>query len=285
MLARILSILLSLSVFLPSAAMADWNRSDGFGKKPKKASGYDDDYEKDSKKKRSSEEDAASSDAQEASESEGEDGAAGSGFAVGTRLGFGLPFGKLGSGEDAGEASPALSDLVSGGFPAQLDVGYFMDSRLYVGGFFQYGLMMFGQECPDIADCSASQLRFGLNAAYSFTPEGKLSPWMGLGIGYEMLNSNVSSTIEGITFKVGQSLRGFEFANLQGGVDFRIGKSLWVGPYANFTVGQYSNLSLDLGELGGIGGEPGEEEALSGEIPNKAFHFWLMGGVRVLFRL
>lgn len=285
MLARILSILLSLSIFLPAAAMADWNRNDGFGKKPKKASGYDDDYEKDSKKKSSSEEDATSSDAEEASESEGEDGAAGSGFAVGTRLGFGLPFGKLAAGDDPEASSLELSELVSGGFPAQLDVGYFIDSRLYVGGFFQYGLMMFGQECPSIADCSASQLRFGLNAAYSFKPEGKLNPWMGLGIGYEMLSVNVSSTFEGVTFKVGQSLRGFEFANLQGGVDFRIGKSLWVGPYANFTVGQYSNLSLDLGDLGGIGGDPGEEESLSGEIPNKAFHFWLMGGVRLLFRI
>jgi hypothetical protein len=277
------ALLLALSVsVLATPAAADW-KDGGLKKQSKKSPKYDEEYETDSKKesgKDSGPQEAAAADTEAAPESENPRRTSDRAFAVGARLGFGLPLGSMGG--ESSESSVALSNLTSGGVPAQLDVGYFITPNLYVGGSFQYAFLTFAMDCPSPASCSTSQLRFGVNASYVFKPVGKVTPWAGLGLGYEFVRLGISATVQGQSFNMSQTLRGFEFANLQGGADFQIGKSLWVGPYATFTVGQFTNVSLDLGELGDFGFS---DEGLEGEIPRKDFHFWPMGGVRVLYRL
>jgi len=64
---------------------------------------------------------------------------------------------------------------------------------------------------------------------------------------------------------------GWEFANLQLGIDFALGSVVKIGPWVSFSIGQY-------GTVGGSSGGTG----LSGDITNKTIHEWIMGGVRLV---
>ncbi|QSQ21471.1 outer membrane beta-barrel protein [Pyxidicoccus parkwayensis] len=243
---RMLCKLASLSLlFSSSAALAD----DDLGRE--KDSGYED-----------ADLDAKSSD--------------GAGFALGLRAGYGLPFGKAAGGGDSD--SGKLSDFVSGVVPLQLDAGYFINSNVYVGANFQYGLGFLKEDCPEGASCSLSQMRLGLNVAYHFMPGQKLRPWLGLGVGYEMLDTSISATQLGISAKVKQSVRGLEFAAFQGGFDYKLNDSFSVGPFLTATVGQYSTVSSKI-EVDGVDGVDPVDD--SQDIEEKAIHTWLQGGVRM----
>lgn len=198
----------------------------------------------------------------------------GSGFALGLRAGYGLPFGKLAASDgDTGK----VSDVVTGVVPLQLDVGYFVNSNVYVGANFQYGLGFLKEDCPEGASCSASQMRFGANVSYHFSPGQALRPWLGLGVGYEMLDISASASQGGISAKTKLSIRGLEFAALQGGFDYRLSKTLSVGPFVNVTAGQYSSAKTSISVDGVSGGDMDE----STDIEDKAMHVWAQGGVRL----
>ncbi|MCY1001921.1 outer membrane beta-barrel protein [Myxococcus sp. MISCRS1] len=206
----------------------------------------------------------------------------GKGFALGLRAGFAVPYGDLaGNPNGEGDGAP-VGDLVSSVIPLELNAGYFFNKNFYLGAFFQYGLgslnteEVAGEEDPcsvDGVSCSASQLRFGVNAAYHFDATPLVDPWVGVGIGYEILNTKISLELLGEELSVKTSVKGFEFVSAQGGVDFRISPKFSVGPYITATVGQYSSASLSDGE---------DEE--SQDIEEKAIHGWINGGVRAQFR-
>jgi outer membrane protein W len=205
----------------------------------------------------------------------------GPGFALGVRAGFGLPLGNaVGEDEDGGEAQP-LSDTVSAVIPLQLDLGYFINSNLYVGGSFQYGYGILNDEegvCDtDGVSCNVSQMRFGLNLAYHFAPAAKMNPWVGVGVGYETLTLGASAEEDGVEAEITSTAKGFEFINAQGGLDFRLSDTISVGPFVTFTVAQYSSTSSRV-EL------DGESEEDSADIENTAIHSWLYGGVKLQAR-
>lgn len=207
----------------------------------------------------------------------------GPGFAVGLRAGYGLPLGNA-VGAEEGEDANKLSDAVSGVIPLQLDVGYFINSHLYLGGAFQYGFGFLPEDSSESCDvegvsCSVTQLRFGLNLAYHFAPDATVNPWVGVGVGYETLTLKVSGEANGVSASASNTAKGFEFANAQGGIDFALSPTFSVGPFVTFTVAQYASNSVS------VEGIPGEElEEGSQDIENKAIHSWLYGGVRLLAR-
>ncbi|ADO75666.1 hypothetical protein [Stigmatella aurantiaca] len=250
---------LALTLIAP-AAMADW-RSDG-NLKRNKVSSSDDDRDTSS----DSASDSAQNDEEDAETARAEKEARG--FSLGLRAGFGLPYGKAIGGTDT-----ALGDTISGVIPLQLDAGYFLTSHLYLGGSFQYAPALLAEDCPEEASCSASVMRFGVNVAYHFSPLQKIDPWLGLGVGYEILKTGTSVSGSGQTFELNTTGSGLEFAAFQGGVDFRINKALVVGPFLTFTVGQYLSSSISSGG-----------ETRSDDIEEKAIHGWLMGGVRAQVR-
>jgi OmpW family len=201
------------------------------------------------------------------------------GFALGLRAGYGLPFGKFGSVGDGGGEGGDVKDLVTSVVPLQVDAGYFINSRLYVGANFQYGVGFLNEDCPEEASCRASQLRFGVNVAYHFEPTETLRPWVGLGVGYEMLDLSVSASEGGVSGKATTSIRGLEFAALQSGLDYRVNRTFSVGPFVTLTAGQYSTVSSRI-EVDGDGGFFDDVDT-SQDIEEKAFHVWLQGGVRM----
>ena len=68
--------------------------------------------------------------------------------------------------------------------------------------------------------------------------------------------------------------KGFEFANLQAGADFELAGGVGIGPFVSCSVGQYSGLAVDPNPIG----QPED-------IPDKAFHGWLVLGVHTAFGL
>jgi hypothetical protein len=194
-------------------------------------------------------------------------GEEGTGIELGARLGFGLPLGGAtgGNGND-------LSKVISNMFPIWLDAGYRILPNLYAGLYFMYG---FGSVGSDFANnngcnlpgggCSVHDTRFGVNGQYHFTIPGPLEPWAGVGFGFEWLGGSVSQG--GASGGFGAS--GFEFIDLQGGLDFKVITNLDIGPFLSLSFAQYDNTSND-----------GPAGSNSQSIQNKALHEWLMFGVR-----
>jgi hypothetical protein len=90
-----------------------------------------------------------------------------------------------------------------------------------------------------------------------------LWPWIGAGLGYEWLRLSSSGGEEAVN----GTLSGFEFVNLQGGVDFKPldDTNFGVGPFLAFSLAQYSTA------------------ADGGDIRDKTLHEWLNLGVRGTF--
>jgi hypothetical protein len=66
---------------------------------------------------------------------------------------------------------------------------------------------------------------------------------------------------------------GFEFANLMGGVDFRLSRTFGIGPFLSLSIGQYRKYRSE------ILGTP----KLEGDIQDQATHEWLSAGARFVF--
>ncbi len=130
---------------------------------------------------------------------------------------------------------------------------------------------LLGDDLEDCDDCSARGYRLGLQVDYAFKTASAMRPWIGAGIGYEWLSISEDTDGGDVTL----SFSGFEFVNLQGGLDWRIGDSKFsIGPFAMLSIGQYSNASIDtpLGD---------DEEG----IEDKKMHQWFQIGVRGRFDL
>jgi hypothetical protein len=170
-----------------------------------------------------------------------------------------------------------MSDGIAGQIPLWLDVGYRALPELFVGAYFQYGFGfmgdLFDESCDvDGIDCSASDVRLGVQVHYHIMPFQSVDPWVGLGLGYEWLTLGA----EGGGLETSTTARGFEFANFQAGADFLVGPKAAVGPFISFSLGQYSDASFDCSPATACGGFSG----IDGDIENKALHEWLVLGVR-----
>lgn len=175
-------------------------------------------------------------------------------FVLGLRLGYGLPMGSI-------SKDVKFSDFFSSMIPIWLDVGYMVTPNVMLGVYGQYGLVSI-KNCPSGASCSAHDIRVGVQGQYHVLPSEKIDPWFGLGIGYESLAGSVAG--------VSGSDTGFEFANLQAGLDFKLSPAFGFGPFASFSLGQFSN-ETTAGQ--------------SASIPEKALHEWFTLGVRGAFNL
>jgi hypothetical protein len=177
---------------------------------------------------------------------------------LGLRLGYALPMGNADEGDK-------LGDTVSGQIPIWIDAGYMVTPNILVGLYGQYGFASI-KNCPSGVSCSAHDLRIGIQGQFHIMPTGSADPWLGLGVGYESLGGSVSAGGLSADF----SATGFEFANLQGGADFKIADAFAVGPFLSFSLGQYSSQSAN---------------GTSSSIDKKAMHEWLTFGVKGTFGL
>jgi hypothetical protein len=194
-----------------------------------------------------------------------------SGLEAGLRLGYGLPFGELRQDSD-------LSDGISGQLPLWLDVGYRLNPEIFVGVYVQYGFGFVGgaidDGCDDSdeVDCSATDVRLGVQLHYHIAPRSEANPWVGLGLGYEWMSLGVEAEGQEAVF----TSSGFEFLNLQAGLDFRLARHLFAGPFVSVSLGQYDEVSVDCdGVLCSALGASTDTE-----IDDTAIHGWVVLGLR-----
>jgi hypothetical protein len=189
------------------------------------------------------------------------------GLEFGARFGFGLPLGSASaaSGDD-------LNKLFSNMIPIWLDAGYRFTPKTYAGLYLMYGFgsvagILNGMGCstPGVS-CSIQDTRFGADVHYHIMPDRPFDPWLGFGFGFEWVGFNVSSGNR----NAGTGLSGWEFLNLQTGLDFKPHPNLGIGPFVTGTFAQYANLSADV-----------NGQSQSASIANQALHGWLILGVRV----
>jgi opacity protein-like surface antigen len=192
-----------------------------------------------------------------------------SGFALGARVGYAIPNGTLAK-DQLLQGRNDLSKFASGMFPVIADIGYRFSPRFYLGGYFQYGfLSTSGELCAGATGCSSSgsDLRMGASVRFNASPYARFDPWVGAGVGYEILSLSIS---EGAT-TTDATVRGFEFVNLQVGGDFHVLPNLAIGPLVSLAVGQYG--SYDISRNG--------SSSTSGDFSQTGLHEWLIVGGRI----
>jgi hypothetical protein len=188
-----------------------------------------------------------------------------SGYEVGARAGYGVPFG-------AEAAGAPMAHLARWSVPAAIDVGYRVNPNLYAGLLFEYrwlGLDDNGLGCnrspvDGPGACSGSSMRVGANVQWRSRADTQLAPWIGAGIGYEWI-AVAYGPGGGPAFT--SSARGPEIARLEIGADGRVLPDLVVGPVVAWSAGRFSTHDI-FPSTSGSGG---------------AFHYWLVVGVRVAF--
>jgi hypothetical protein len=198
------------------------------------------------------------------------------GVELGVRAGYAIPFGDDVGAQAGSNADTSLGDLLTGVVPIWLDAGYRITPHVYVGGFFQYGFSIINNDKTQCgtpgASCSSNDLMFGANAHYHFMPTEPFDLWVGLGVGYEILNTSSSLTLNGAKLSSDASFNGFQFVNAQVGGDLRVAPTAALGPFAMVSVNQYSNCSATLN------GQSGDCK-----IQNTAIHEFVTFGLRGVF--
>ena len=180
------------------------------------------------------------------------------GLEFGVRAGYG--FGLI-NGEGSGD--PPDFYRISKLIPLWADLGYRIHPNWYVGALFQFGIAQGLEGCKYFApppSCSGNDLRFGVNVHYHFRPNRKLDPWVGVGAGYEIAHLKFTFPRDNLSVK----FSGFEFVNLQLGVDYRVFSAVAIGPFVAFTMAQYS-------------------DEFANTTGSNKLHGWLMLGIRGAF--
>ena len=123
-------------------------------------------------------------------------------------------------------------------------------------------------------------MRLGAELLYHLAPEGPYDPWLGIGFGYEWLTSHADFSSGGAAQTFDGSLSGFEYLNLQLGVDYMATPGFGIGPFTTLTIGSYGNYdNTQTIAISGIS-QAGDR---SGSVNDTAVHAWLIIGLRGTF--
>ncbi len=198
------------------------------------------------------------------------------------RTGFGVPFGSYARVRRIATFSDTdvnrLGDDTHGVIPLWVDVGYRLSPQLMAGVYFMYGLVLPKQApandplrggCPEGADCFANGIRLGVQAQYAFAPGSFVNPWLGLGLGYERISSQLKGQLLGVPIDSSSTHGGAELLHLQGGVDLQAAPALRIGPFGAISGMRYTHCSAELA---------GESAAC--RVSEGAWHGWVVVGVR-----
>jgi hypothetical protein len=215
-------------------------------------------------------------------------------FELGLRTGYALPFGKV-FDENDGTAGDDVKEVVVGQVPLWLDVGARIGGQIFVGGYVQYGIGVLAGSLSDDCDaadrnaeagggsvsCSASDVRLGAQAHYHFGQAGaSVDPWVGAGLGYEWISISETARGGGESLEISTTAHGFEFLNLQAGLDVMASETIGIGPFVALSLASYrkARASCDgsICELFDF-----QEQTVT--YDDTALHQWLFFGVHGAF--
>lgn len=189
------------------------------------------------------------------------------GFQLALRSGYMVPF-----GEASGAPGDSMSNTFSGQVPLLVDIGGKPTPNVFVGGYLGLGFGGTAGETSalcsrDDITCVTASFRLGIEVQYQFTPDASNNPWIGYGIGVE--STAFSGGNGTTTYSVGAV--GWEFGHFMGGLDFRLSRTIGLGPMVDFSLAEYSSITVN---------ENGQSS--NGSVANKALHEWLLVGVRLV---
>jgi hypothetical protein len=208
---------------------------------------------------------------------------------LGVRAGYALPFGEI---YDPSAGELASTDVTIGQVPLWFDIGARMGPHAYAGGYLQYGVGLLSDElsayCDELdlafaaqgggADCRVHDLRVGANFQWHFGGLGApLDPWVGGGFGHEWLSIGAFAHRGDLRGDAAVTLRGFEFVNLQAGLDLPATDTMSVGPFLAFTTGAYASV------LRSCGGNLCKYDERRETVADQELHHWLFFGIRAAF--
>lgn len=126
-----------------------------------------------------------------------------------------------------------LANDVGAVIPLLFDFGYRLDERWLIGAYAQYGFGVRGATASAAcADCVSSLVRYGLQVQYHLRRPRSL--WVGLGIGRQVLNTNLDDERER-----SRTHQGWELLLLQLGGDIPITDGLALGPFVSCSLGTF----------------------------------------------
>lgn len=195
-------------------------------------------------------------------------------FEAGVRVGLGFPIGNAAGSTLTAPNGTSLADLVAWTVPLQLELGARI-GPVFVGGYGSYAFGKAGSLFEGASSRSASDVRLGFEVLWHLSPDRKVDPWVGMGVGYEWLNLGVEV---GTLGRINATFRGFEWVNVQLGIEFVLGRHFALGPFVQASVAQYDSGSAELITSRGTRG--GSED-----IQSKAVHAWIAVGLRFAFLL
>ncbi len=145
----------------------------------------------------------------------------------------------------------SVSDGSHGAMPLIVDLGWRFLPQLYGGLYGQYAPVFTKTNdvvCFEGFTCATQDYRFGLEVDFHPVPRSRLDPYIGLGGGYEILQTKVSGpqvvpTPGGLvpaTVEASAIDRGWEFATVIVGFDGRIDPAVGVGLFASFSLNEYN---------------------------------------------
>lgn len=193
------------------------------------------------------------------------------GFQMALRTGVSIPLGDV-------EKDSKMSEAFGPQVPLIVDIGGKIIPNLFLGGYlgiaFGGAAGRFSDAC-NRADftCVAVGFRIGAQIQYHILPDAKMNPWIGYGIGYEAVGLGGSKDDNN---KFSAAVGGVEFAHLMAGLDFRLSRGFGIGPFADFSIGQYSKASTETT----IGGQTTK---VDGDVKDTALHQWLTVGAKFTF--
>jgi len=187
------------------------------------------------------------------------------GWELGFRTGVAVPLGNA-------DQNTVLGDWVGLQIPLWFDAGYRVWGGLvFVGAWANWSLGSLKNSgvCDHFGlNCWTRDLSVGAEVLVHPARYARLDPWFGLGFGYEWLTAGASYSSQWQT----STLRGWEFGNIQLGLDIALTGLVRGGPFMVASLGEYSNVSYSSSVGSGTSFVLGT---------TKALHVWLTFGVRI----
>jgi hypothetical protein len=188
------------------------------------------------------------------------------GILVGLRAGWGRPWGDLSTG--AGPVSAVVASKV----PAWVELAYQLSRRVRAGLYLEVAPAWLARAaCPEGLRCEGSDVRFGLELQLLLAPSSRISPWLGVGAGVEVLTAT-ATRLTGE--RLDRRWTGPELPILSAGVDVAAG-AFTVGPFVSASAAAFTGVSDVASGTG----------AVSEGVGGRALHGWLQGGLRATLRL
>jgi hypothetical protein len=202
-----------------------------------------------------------------ASPARAKDAVASSGPIFALRAGLGVPTGDIARG------GPAVHDVVERKIPLGLEIGYRIGQRIWGELIFELAPARAASDlCIGGVDCFASDARIGLAVLFRLAPRSLVDPWVGVGVGVEVMNAQGWNSATSSEFE--WSWAGLELPFVEAGLDVRVSQRVVVGPWASMTVARFTSESIEAGS-----------GTTSGKIHDRATHGWLSGGIKATLKL